>query len=148
MAQAQIYKWTDAQGRIVFGSEPDEHLNAEPVTLGEPSIYSPVETEVNQVRVKTLNRLSILSPKDKEEIHQSADGLLVEVELSPVPKGEVRYQYLINGNLVAEDRTPKILLQGLESGHYRLRVRAFDKAQMPLADTSEVAFHLTNEVRE
>lgn len=145
VVQAQIYKWTDAQGRVVFGSEPDEHLNAEPVTLGEPSIYSPTEPGITQVRVKTLHRLNFISPMDKEQPLSPQGELLIEVECSPPFKGEVRYEYLIDGNLVAEDPAPRILLQGLAPGDYRLRVRAFDKAQKPLADTKEIQVHLVQE---
>lgn len=142
-AQAQVYKWIDAKGQVVFGNNPDEQLSAEPVQLGEPSIYSPTEPKVSQVQVKQLYRLRLLSPSTDEALPLDKGGLLVEVELRPAVAGGLGYEYFLDGNLVAQGQAPKILLQGLEPGAYRLRVRVSDKDRKPLAETAEVSLRLT-----
>lgn len=135
--QAQVYKWTDAQGGVVYGNNPDEHLNAEPVRLGEPSIYSTTEPSVTQVQVKKLYRLNFIRPAEGENVHSPAGEVLVEVELSPPDKRAQSYQYFLDDNLVAEDPAPRIRLQGLAPGSYALRVRAVDRAKKLLVETEK-----------
>lgn len=140
--QAQVYKWTDPRGGVVYGNNPDEHLNAEPVQLGEPSIYSPAEPSVPQVQVRPLYRLNFVTPEEDEQALLPQGELLVEVMLTPAVRGGLRYQYFLDGNLVAEDPAPKIRFQGLVPGNYSLRVRVLDRAQKPVAETAEKRLHL------
>jgi hypothetical protein len=141
--QAQVYKWTDAKGQVVFGNNPDEHLNAEQVQLGEPSIYSPAEPGITQVQVKQLYRLELISPSSAGPVLSPQGELLIEVELRPAVASGLSYGYFIDGNLVAQDPAPRIRLQGLEAGEYRVRVRVTDRGDKPLAETAEAVIRLT-----
>jgi len=130
-ASAQIYKYTDANGKTVFSDQPPTGQQAQSVELPPVNamprqvITKPVEhssqAEESGAPYKLLRMADL--PNDGGAVRANNGHLAVSVDIAPPLKTRHRLQLLLDGEPYGEpSRHLQFQLEGLNRGEHRLSV--------------------------
>ncbi|MEO5344298.1 MAG: DUF4124 domain-containing protein [Gammaproteobacteria bacterium SHHR-1] len=152
LCAAEVYRWTDAQGRVHFGDEyPDGQAEVKPpekIKLKQPSVYTapPPATQSGTAQkareAPIAYRLEILSPRPEQSIHSAAGIVQVETRLSPAPEPGLEFQYLLDGQVRARGPQPSTRLSGVHRGAHDLQVIVRDAEGRRRAVSRLLSFYL------
>jgi len=154
-AQAEVYKWHDEQGRVVYSDE--FHPNAEIIDM--PSLSTYVPSPVTQP-VITLNeessvkdeallvpdyQIKIVSPEDDGSIWGNDGNVSVSVDINPALDGEREDKLIIlvdnqqQGSAIGQSN---FTLSNLDRGTHSIVVSVVDSTGKILKLSPSVTFHL------
>jgi hypothetical protein len=129
-ASAQIYKYTDAKGNVVFSQQPPEGIKSELVELPKTNTAPP--PPATQTPAKQLDSTaSVQSYRVLELTDLPADGTLranngrfsVSVRIEPALRSGHHLRLLLDGNAYGQpSRTLRLQLSEIERGEHRLAV--------------------------
>jgi hypothetical protein len=94
MASAVVYKWTDAQGKVLYGDRPPDGVHAEVVELlvSHASRGAPTKTETSQPPKTAANA----PPKDNAD-KKAVDEDVAQTRDKQCTEAQDRYKKLIEG---------------------------------------------------
>jgi hypothetical protein len=136
-AQAEIYRWVDAEGRTHFSdrppTEPGAQLLAPGAQSGGATLASPDADESLPGPYETLE---ILAPSNGAVLSQPSDGLFVNIQLDPPLLGGHGLEVVLDGQatLLAPGST-SIVVPSAGFGLHRLQARVRDAEGVEVART-------------
>lgn len=142
----QVYRWTDAQGKVHFADVPVDSA-AESVELKPPSVYSAPLPALSQTapRSKPVEynyRVELLTPSQDQTFRDALGIIPVLAQVQPAPKDALVYRFLLDGQSVAETNQPSTELQGVERGAHQVQVILLDAEGRQLASSPVITFYL------
>jgi hypothetical protein len=155
--QAEIYRWVDANGNVVFTDEP--HPDAETIDLPPSTTYSPSPDEAaaddilklspddNADAVETLPdyEIRVVTPANDESIWVNngnvSISLIVDPELDP-ERGDVVQLQLDDSNVGEPQALTAFQLNNLSRGTHTVSAQVLDASGAVLATSEPVSFTL------
>lgn len=133
-AAAEIYRWTDDAGNIVFSDTPKP--GAEVVELSEPTIVpgrsenGPEQTQAQARVAKPYDSVTITKPEDESTIRSNVANVDVGVRIVPRLQTEFRHkvQLLFDGQAVGEpSNSLAFSLPNVDRGAHTLQAHIVDE---------------------
>ena len=150
-AQAEVYRWKDAQGNVVFSDTP--HAGAEIINIGPTTVIpgAPVKNEVAEPQVTTeaqapvsYESIAVLAPGEDENLRDQ-QSIAVDVALSPelqITFGHRLQLFMDGAPLGAPSQSAHFVLPGTARGTHQLAAAVLDQAGAELIRSTATVFHL------
>jgi hypothetical protein len=153
-AAADIYRWVDEDGSVVFGDDPPEGVNAERIHVREP-MTTPALRDAREIlerggdvtgedNTAPYEQLAIASPGDNEPVRANAGNFSVQVDIRPdlqTDRGH-RLRLVMDGaGIQTGDRTT-FDLTNVDRGTHRILVQVLDREDQVIQESGTVEFHL------
>lgn len=148
-AQAEFYKWIDADGNIHYTDQWREGAAA--VDLPEPTVYSPrpIPSQEQTADASFEEQLAIYdlievsSPKPEETIRSNEGKVSVSLRLEPTLRQGDVIKLILDGNeLEGEFRSTGATLTNVSRGTHSLAARVVDAEGKQLISAEPVSFYL------
>ena len=150
-AQAEVYRWKDAQGNVFFSDTP--HAGAEIIKLGpttiipgqaEPKDQAEPETPASVTEVSDYESITVIAPGEEETLR---DQQTVAVEVLVVPELQVGFghqvQLYVDGEPFGEPSTfTNFAVPSTQRGSHQLAAAVLDQVGAELIRSSTTVFHL------
>lgn len=144
-AQAEIYRWVDAEGRVHFSDRRApgaERLEVQtgvadrpPQVLGPSSPDEPYPGPYAQV--------SLLTPVGDQTLNDPAEGVMVSLQLDPPLIEGHQLRLLVDDRvMVLKSDQTQFRLQGLEAGRHRLQIQIWGAGDRIVAQSAPRVFEL------
>lgn len=155
---AEIYRWVDDSGNVVFSDEPQP--GAERVDLPPATTYTPVDDEAVTDEILKLSpedegsaqqtevpdyQIRIVAPANDESIWVNNGDVTVSVIVEPTLDAERgdKVMLRLDGEAVSEPRNSTTFqLSNLSRGTHTLNAMVVDPNGATLTSTGAVTFHL------
>lgn len=155
---AEIYRWIDDSGNVVFSDEPQ--AGAERVDLPPTTTYTPVDEEAATDEILKLSpededeaqqrdvpdyQIRIVAPANDESIWVNNGDVTVSMIVEPTLDAERGDQVILrlDGEPVSEPRNSTTFqLNNLSRGTHSLNATVVDSNGVALTSTGTVTFHL------
>ncbi|MFS2125772.1 DUF4124 domain-containing protein [Pseudomonas sp. Pseusp97] len=148
-ASAQIYKYTDANGKTVFTNQPPTNVDAKPVELPPTNTVGPQAPVAAPATSGTANQasgayqiLALSNLPDDESLRQNNGTFVVNVVVQPALAPDHQLQLLLDGQPYgAPTSSTSIGLQEIDRGDHTLAVQVLQGSRV-LQASSPVSFTL------
>lgn len=147
-ASAQIYKYTDANGKTVFTNQPPTNVDAKPVelpptnTVGPQAPIVPVDGGGQSQATGAYAILALSNLPDDESLRQNNGTFMVNVVVQPALAPDHQLQLLLDGQPYgAPTSSTSIGLQNIDRGDHTLAVQVLQGSRVIQA-SSPVNFTL------
>lgn len=131
MAQADVFRWTDAQGNVHFSDTPQP--GAQKINLPEPQTFSsPPVPEATMVSNKDKNdaqkegkdfSIKITQPLDQETLRDNQGYVPVVVKVEPELSSGYQLQMVFDGKTLGKPQSsPLFALNNVLRGSHRISV--------------------------
>lgn len=147
-ASAQIYKYTDANGKTVFTNQPPTNVDAKPVelpptnTVGPQAPIVPVDGGSQSQATGAYAILALSNLPDDESLRQNNGTFMVNVVVQPALAPDHQLQLLLDGQPYgAPTSSTSIGLQNIDRGDHTLAVQVLQGSRVIQA-SSPVSFTL------
>ncbi len=148
---AQLYQYTDANGRRVYTDQPPTDvsansielstINSVPATVRQPS-PTVIKVDSASKHITLYSQLQIIGLPAKQAIRANNGSFTVQVEITPKLASEHHLQLLIDGKAYgAASRSTTLSVENLDRGEHRLAVQVVAKGQV-LQHSAEHAIYL------
>ncbi|NKN32639.1 DUF4124 domain-containing protein [Marichromatium bheemlicum] len=152
LAQAGVYRWVDAEGRVHFSDRPGADVQA--LDLGvarsvatDPADNAPAPAAPAFPFTGPYSRFEIRSPAADARLERARAGLAVVLELEPGLAPGHRLVMVLDGlETVIEAGATRFALEGVSFGAHRLEVLIRDAEGALVARTPTHAFMLQRQV--
>lgn len=156
-AQAEIYRWTDAEGRTVYGDTPPEGVEAARVRVDAPAATTPGIPEAEARRIlqrpsgreeetseQGYTRVEIGQPPHDGVVRTNTGEVQVTVTTEPaLRQGEDhRIRLLLDGQAMGSGAGNRFALSQVDPGSHTLRAEVIDASGTVLLRSEESRFHL------
>jgi hypothetical protein len=150
LAQAGVYKRTDAQGNVEYTDVP-RSTQEKPIPLPPPSTYTPPPVSgtaagpqggAQVVQSSVYRSVTISQPADDEAVRDNAGNLSIQVSSDPALQANHRFVVLIDGAKQAEGRGGSLQVENVDRGTHSLQVNVVDGGGRVLASSPVVKFHM------
>ncbi len=157
---AEVYKWTDASGRTVFGDSPPDRNQAQSVELpiltvadsygkaekeGRSSDSAQAEEEdegADDTSAVEYKHFAVVSPKADSSVRANNGNVMVRFKLEPaLQKGHGIVVYL-DGKRVATGDSTVFSLENVDRGKHSVFAVLHDEDDEVLKNTQAVSFNL------
>ncbi len=149
---AQVYRWTDEHGQVVFGDEPPKGVAAEPVEIRPPQTFKalPVPkpatpepaSQPQKPKAVAYKTVEILRPAEDEAIRSNNGFLVISFRAEPDLAPEDRFEVVMDGKTVGTTRNQSLALENVDRGTHTVEVRIVDDQGNERAVSQPVTFHL------
>ena len=159
-ANAEVFRWKDANGNTVFGDNPPESVRANEVELpiltvadsyfskkdkkkqaDEPvdeAASSATESETGQA----YSRFTVKSPGIDEVIRANDGNVLVQLDIQPGLQNGHGVVFYLDGKQVGSGKSGSIQLGGVSRGQHSLFAVLHDQKNAVLTNTEAVNFQV------
>jgi hypothetical protein len=153
IASADIYRWTDAEGNVVFGDRPPEDVEAERIQV-RPPMTTPAMPEAQDVLERAREErgappsaapyeaLRITSPGDDEPVRANDGNFPVHVEIRPELRRGHLLRLIMDGAPVDTQERPRFDLVNVDRGTHRIQVQVLDRNGRVVQESAVVEFHV------
>jgi hypothetical protein len=153
-ASADIYRWTDAEGNVVFGDNPPEGVQAERIQLRQPmttpampqarDILERGRETANGIPASPYERLRIASPGDDEPVRANDGNFTITVDINPELRTQAghRLRLILDGSPVGTSDRPSFEMRNIDRGTHRIQVQVLDRDEQVIQESGTVQFHL------
>lgn len=156
---AEVYRWTDASGRTVFGDSPPEQTKAQTVELptltvadsyndseGKGKVANSAQAKEDDDAAETkaveYKRFVVTSPEADASVRANNGNIMVRLELEPgLQEGHGIVVYL-DGKRVANGGSTVFSLESVDRGKHSLFAVLHDENDDVLKNTEAVSFNL------
>jgi hypothetical protein len=146
VAVGQVYKWTDADGKVQYSDRPVTGAETLAVPLkkaqharGEAAKPS----AASQPSPGPYDQFSIVSPDPEATLRQTEGNVQVSLVLNPALMEGHHIQLVVDGNpLTGEVPGTQVVINGLPFGSHQLEARILDATGAQVANSSSISFHL------
>ncbi|MCG5509086.1 DUF4124 domain-containing protein [Ectothiorhodospira lacustris] len=152
--QAQIYQWTDEQGRPAFGDTPPDGVDARPVRVDRPAtlpglpdarqILQPPPPSATEESEDAYQRLTINQPEQDGVVRTNLGQVDIAVNLSPTLKTDLghRIRIRLNGDAAVTTQATQTTLEDVPPGTHTLQAEVLDEGGSALIRSDTITFHL------
>lgn len=148
-AHAEIYRWVDAQGRVMYGDDPPNKSNAKRVALPTLTVadgFVPHQTEAQPAQQKeddeAYSDFKITSPESGEAVRANGGNLTVTIGLKPKLKAGDGITLYLDSKQVASGSSLSFPLTELERGNHTVFAVLNDASGNIIQNTETVTFSL------
>ncbi|MGF1642878.1 MAG: DUF4124 domain-containing protein [Thiotrichales bacterium] len=156
-SHAEIYRWTDKNGNVMFSDQPPPGHKVEKLQITSPNLSSRTESPAKPQAEAGADEspaespdgggyetLQILSPKADESIRSNTGAIDVSISLSPTLQVELghRFRILFNGNPVKEGLSPFVVLDNVDRGTHTVQALVITREGDTLKESPSVQFHV------
>lgn len=148
---ADIYRWVDAEGRVVYGDDPPEKNKAKPVDLPmltvadsfapKPEPREPAAKEEPQAD-EAYSDFKVSTPTADEAIRSNEGSLTVSLSLKPALKAGDGVTLYLDSKQVASGETLSFTLNEVERGEHSVFAVLNDAKGNIIQNTEPVKFSL------
>ena len=146
-AQAEIYRWVDENGAVVFSDKPQE--NAEIIKLPLLETYKTPASAKNNLSSKVrrdqkkqgYSEFKISRPAKDETIRNNAGDVTIAVQLTPNLKSGHKIILNVDGNETEISGLSKSY-SGIDRGSHNVSAKIINSIGETLGSTGQVMFHL------
>lgn len=144
LALGQVYKWTDASGRVQYSDRPIQGAQPVPVPTKKAP---PAEAETTQAsapgQLGPYTQLEIVSPEPNATVRDAEGRLELGLLLEPAPMEGHRLQILLDGTPIpGQVPGTQIILNGVRVGSHQVQARILDPLDKVVATSPVVNFHM------
>ncbi len=146
-AAAEVYKWVDDQGNVVYSDQP--RPGAETVELPEVSTYKsvpvePVERAPAEAAAEPTYQVQVLQPEPEATIRDNRGMMDVRVATEPPLRPERGHRLAIQLDDQAVQHTTSLESQfiDVDRGAHTLKVWVVDEEDQPISDRQAVTFFM------
>ncbi len=153
-AHADVYRWTDVEGNVVFGDNPPEGVQAERIQLRQP-MTTPAMPQAREMlergretRDETpatpYEHLRIASPGDDEPVRANDGNFTISVEIHPELRTQSghRLRLIMDGSPVGTSDRPHFEMRNVDRGTHQIRVQVLDREERVIQESDSIQFHL------
>lgn len=145
-AAADIYKWTDANGHVVFSDQP--HPGAEKLPEKEVPTFDseqlpalPVPRKPEKAAFTGYDTVEIVQPKDNSAFWDTAGEVTVESVLKPALRAGDKLVLSLDGKAAAESAgSTTFQLSNVDRGTHTLELKVEDAEGQVLGSSAPVTF--------
>lgn len=146
---AQVYKWVDGDGNIIYSDTP--HPGAEEIPASEvqtiklPPLPKAGKTPAAKPKAIPYKSLAITSPSDGETLRDNPGQVTVTISLSPPLQARFghKLELQVDGRPFGQPGTAtQFQLQNLDRGTHSLLAEVLDKEGQVFASSKSVVFYL------
>lgn len=147
-ASAEIYRWVDAEGRVMYGDEPPAKSKAKPITLPTLTVadgfvpQKPAQTEPAKQDDAAYSDFRIESPARGETIRANDGNLTVSIALKPKLKEGDSVALYVDSKQTAAGSSLSFPLSELERGEHTVFAVLSDAKGNIIQNTETVTFNL------
>lgn len=166
VAQAQVYRWVDDTGRVVYGDNPPKKSGAKSVelpilTIADSYVPQPTATEStlaaspasaatpasavppDDAEVATVySEFRIISPADNDIVRSNTGTVDVSVALNPSLRSGDEIVWYVDSKQAGNGATPTLTLNDLAVGTHRVFAVLNDASGNIIQNTETVTFNL------
>lgn len=148
LAQAQIYKTTDENGKVIFTDTPTDkaeavELRETNVAPGSERIKLPAKGAPKDSPELPPYQLYINSPAPETHLNPGDRNLTVSFEVNRKLEPGLRFQLLSNGEPIGSSSTGNsITVPEIYRGEHQISVIVYDQDQRVLAESSPVTVYV------
>lgn len=146
-AHAEIYRWVDAQGRVMYGDDPPSKSKAKRVALPTLTIadgFVPHQTEQKpaqpQEEDEAYSDFKITSPESGETVRANGGNLTVTIGLKPKLKAGDGVTLYLDSKQIASGSSLSFPLTELERGNHTVFAVLNDASGNIIQNTEAVTF--------
>jgi hypothetical protein len=145
VAEAEIYKWVDADGRTQFSDRPRpdaQAVGAKPKPLSSHALAPAKDEAAN--RLGPYSSFEIVTPEANQVLRQPEGAVPVSLLLVPELKEGHHLELVLDGSPVPVDRSlgTQLSLSGVGFGSHQAQARVLDPEGAVIATTPLISFHL------
>ncbi|MCG5512424.1 DUF4124 domain-containing protein [Ectothiorhodospira shaposhnikovii] len=153
-AQAQIYQWTDEQGRPVFGDTPPDGVDARPIRVERPAtlpglpeardILQQPPPSATEEPGDAYRQLAINRPERDGVVRSNLGQVDVALNLSPALKTDLghRIRLRLNGDTAVTTQADQVTLEEVPPGTHTVQAEVVDDDGNTLIRSDTTTFHL------
>lgn len=151
ISSADIYKYRDANGNIVYSDTPVEGAERVDIVVYNPATpgesLAPIETPDTPQNGSTSDEpitysLAITSPADDSTVPMGQETLSVNLALTPTAPVNIAYRLFANGAPVAQEKQGSFVLEQLYRGELVLTAEAIDTEGNVIATATAITVHV------
>lgn len=166
VAHAEVYRWVDATGRVVYGDNPPKKSGAKAVdlptltiadgyapkvTAPEPATSSPAPAEAAPAsgvppeaaeEATAYSEFKITSPTADETVRSNTGSVDVSVALTPSLKSGDGIVWYVDSKQAGSGVTPTVTLNDLTVGTHRVFAVLNDAAGNIIQNTETITFNM------
>ncbi len=149
---ADVYRYVDKNGNIIFTDAPPEGVKAKKIQIKEPTTESayqldnvyqnPSQTQKPAIEKPTVGNysISVSSPENGTTVNAGGGSLNVVVSVQPAPKQGYKIKILVDGYEAAVSDSPIATVTGLNRGQHSFNAQllAEDGSVLATSHTSVV----------
>lgn len=156
---AEVYRWTDANGRTVFGDSPPEQSKAQPVELPTLTVADSYDSGEKKESASATDagtddddsdaeatveykRFKVTSPEKDEAVRANNGNVLVRLELEPALQDGHGIVVYLDGKQVASGAATTFSVENIDRGKHSLFAVVHDDNDDVLKNTEAVSFDL------
>jgi len=144
LALGEVYKWTDASGRVQYSDRPIQGAQPVPVPTKKAS---PAEAETTQAaapgQLGPYTQLEIVTPEPNATVRDAEGRLELGLLLEPAPMEGHRIQILLDGTPIpGQVPGTQIILNGVRVGSHQVQARILDLLDKVVASSAVINFHM------
>jgi len=147
-AQAQIYRWVDANGTVHFtdearpGAQPIQVAPISTISLPQPNpetMDSPAEEKAEEPDEFRYRRLEISYPEHDSAFHTGNGTFTVTTNIEPPLRPSHELRLIFNGQVYAQSHAGHFLMDNIDRGTHQLLLQVVDKGTV-IQNSSPVTF--------
>ena len=151
VASAGVYKWMDADGKVIYSDKPHpgaEEVKSGPVqTYSTPPISKPRSGNKDTAKEEGVSytRVVVVSPSNDATVRDNAGNILVAISIEPSLNTSLKHQVvlLFDGKQVGEgSSTPAFQLTNVDRGTHTVQANVVGPDASVLGSSEPVTFHL------
>lgn len=149
-AQAEIYRYLDAEGNVTFSNQPPPGVKPEPVelgpvnTLGGRGTSSPTAPSTSDQAPEDAGyeQFAITQPENDTAVRNNAGNITISLDLSPKLKPSHEVYLYLDGVEVGHGAVTNFALTNVDRGTHQVHAEVKDAKGKVLAKTPSVTFTL------
>ena len=157
MAQAELFKWKDAEGNIIYSDQPPPGENKSDSKVQEEALPQIIEVPAENSAIRNTSsspsskieppasrNLLIIAPKHDEAIRENSGNVSISLQVEPLnfaENGSIVAVYM-DGIEVARGADTTILLLNVDRGTHTLKAELINSAGNVVLATRPTIFHL------
>lgn len=156
-AHAELFKWKDAEGNIIYSDQPPPGANKKEAEVEEKelpqivTVPAPDLTKSSNITRKSKSKpqdkytsIAIANPKHDSEVRENAGNVSISVRVEPYifnERGDMVAIYM-DGVEISKGPQTSVQLQNVDRGTHTLKAEILNSAGQVLKSTETTVFHL------
>ena len=146
LATAEIYKWVDDEGNIVYSDTPNNRAEEyQPPGLNAIQMPKPAPKTEPEKKPEAPGYQSfrIVSPKPEQVVRDNSGNLTIQLASKPPLQDGHYYSVLVDGYVMVKKTTDNtVTLPGISPGEHKIRALIRNANGKTLAKTGNVIVHM------
>ncbi len=148
VASAQVYKWTDENGKVHYSDQPKTAAD-KPIELPESMIYkAPPKPRINLDKpkkrepYKAYQTFKITSPQNDGTVRSAPGNVTISMQISPALRSNHSVVVMIGGKQVAKGKAASLTAKNVDRGTHSVSAKIVDDSGKTVASAAGITFHL------